>query len=181
MRVALTCHPATPTQSVRAVRAKITRKDAALAICYSVRGELERLRIPPPRAARIADRLWEHTCCELFIGREGEPAYHELNFSPSGEWAVHAFEDYRKGALLSDEGLKPRITVRIAKAFELDALVQLDALAPRYARGPLSLGVSMVIEEAGNAAPGAFSYWALRHPPGKPDFHHPAAFAAMLE
>ena len=28
---------------------------------------------------------------------------------------------------------------------------------------------------------GALSYWALRHPPGKPDFHHPAGFALELD
>jgi hypothetical protein len=28
---------------------------------------------------------------------------------------------------------------------------------------------------------GAFAYWALKHPPGKPDFHHPDAFALVLD
>jgi hypothetical protein len=27
---------------------------------------------------------------------------------------------------------------------------------------------------------GGLSYWALRHPPGKPDFHHPNAFAMTI-
>jgi hypothetical protein len=30
------------------------------------------------------------------------------------------------------------------------------------------------------AADGSLSYWALRHPPGKPDFHHRDAFALEL-
>jgi hypothetical protein len=34
-----------------------------------------------------------------------------------------------------------------------------------------------VIEEVS----GVFSYWALNHPPGEPDFHHPDAFALELE
>ena len=38
------------------------------------------------------------------------------------------------------------------------------------------LGLSAVIEEHG----GAKSYWALAHPPGAPDFHHPDCFAAQL-
>jgi hypothetical protein len=41
----------------------------------------------------------------------------------------------------------------------------------------LRIGASAVIEDDG----GALSYWALRHPPGKPDFHHPDAFALELE
>jgi hypothetical protein len=28
---------------------------------------------------------------------------------------------------------------------------------------------------------GSLSYWALRHPPGKPDFHHSESFALELE
>jgi hypothetical protein len=27
---------------------------------------------------------------------------------------------------------------------------------------------------------GLLSYWALNHPPGKPDFHHPDAFVLEL-
>ena len=38
------------------------------------------------------------------------------------------------------------------------------------------IGLSAVIEEED----GTISYWALRHAPGKPDFHHPDAFAMEL-
>jgi hypothetical protein len=38
------------------------------------------------------------------------------------------------------------------------------------------VGLSAVIE----AADGALSYWALRHPAGRPDFHHPDCFALDL-
>jgi hypothetical protein len=27
---------------------------------------------------------------------------------------------------------------------------------------------------------GRLTYWALEHPPGKPDFHHPDSFAIEL-
>ena len=43
--------------------------------------------------------------------------------------------------------------------------------------GKLRLGLSVVIE----AHDGALSYWALRHPQAKPDFHHAEAFALELE
>ncbi len=39
------------------------------------------------------------------------------------------------------------------------------------------LALSAVIEETD----GTKSYWALRHPPGAPDFHHPDCFALTLE
>jgi hypothetical protein len=38
------------------------------------------------------------------------------------------------------------------------------------------LGLSVVLEEKN----GAKSYWALAHPPGKPDFHHEDCFAHEL-
>jgi len=39
--------------------------------------------------------------------------------------------------------------------------------------GSWRLGLAAVIEEAS----GRKSYWALAHPPGKPDFHHSDCFA----
>jgi hypothetical protein len=41
---------------------------------------------------------------------------------------------------------------------------------------PWEYGLAAVIEEEGAVK----SYWALAHPPGKPDFHHPTCFAATL-
>ena len=35
------------------------------------------------------------------------------------------------------------------------------------------MGLSAVLEETD----GTKSYWALAHPPGAPDFHHPDCFA----
>jgi hypothetical protein len=37
-------------------------------------------------------------------------------------------------------------------------------------------GLSAVVE----TKDGGISYWALAHPPGKPDFHHPDSFALTL-
>jgi hypothetical protein len=42
--------------------------------------------------------------------------------------------------------------------------------------GALRLGLCAVIEDA----LGRISYWALAHPPGRPDFHHPDCFALAL-
>ena len=38
------------------------------------------------------------------------------------------------------------------------------------------VGLAVVIDEVG----GTKSCWALAHPPGAPDFHHPTCFAAEL-
>ena len=42
---------------------------------------------------------------------------------------------------------------------------------------PLRLALSAVVE----ADDGTLSYWALRHPPGRPDFHHADGFVLRLE
>ena len=147
-----------------------------LAVSYLIEGDIERLRVPAPGAPRPADRLWEHTCCELFVGSKGERAYSEYNFSPSGEWSAYAFESYRVPLAKAPPAGPPRIKVRADSSFlELDALIAVDGLAPG-ARPRLALGISAVLEDD----TGRLSYWALRHPSGKPDFHHPDAFALEL-
>jgi len=176
---ALVCHPEHPSDAVRSIAARLGRTpDGALAVTYVIEGALARLRIPPPRAPRIAERLWQHTCCEVFVARHGEPAYHEFNLAPSGEWAVYAFRRYRDGQLLADETLDPRIATRAApERLELDALIRLDRLSPTLVRAGLSLALSAIVEDDS----GALSCWALKHPPGRPDFHHPDAFALELD
>ena len=81
---ALERHPASDCTALRSVEACVSRNP--LRVTYVLEGDIERLRIPPPRPPRIAERLWQHTCCEAFIARMGLPGYHEFNFSPSGEW-----------------------------------------------------------------------------------------------
>ena len=178
----LTCHPETPAAAVRAVSASVVRlPGTALAIGYAIEGDIQRLRVPAPAAPAIADRLWEHTCCEVFIARRGLPAYHELNFSPSGEWAIYAFERYRERVSLAKrpdaERLDPRISVRSsAGVLELGVRIRVDHVSPAYVDADLALALSAVVEERD----GAFSYWALNHPPGRPDFHHADGYALVL-
>ncbi len=177
--VTLTCHPATPTDAVRGMSARVSRNPGRLAVSYLVDGDLDRLRVPAPRAPCAADRLWEHTCCEIFIARKGAPAYHEYNFSPSGEWAAYFFESYRVRRADEPQPALSRPTITVhggSGAFELDAVISLDGLAPPPG-APLALALSAVIEDG----EGKLSYWALRHPSGKPDFHHPDAFALELD
>jgi hypothetical protein len=169
-------HPHNPATPLRRVAASARRtSQATLSLAYRLEGELARLRIPERRAATIGYRLWRHTCCEAFIAAEGETGYHEFNLSPSGEWTAHAFTRYREGAVLSDPALDPQIAVRrTPQALELSALVDLRRLS---LSGKIRVGLSVVAEHGD----GGLSYWALRHPAGKPDFHHREAFALELD
>ena len=160
---ALVRHPDTPCAALRAVEASVMRAGNDLRVAYVLQGEIDRLHLPPPRAGGA---LWQHTCCELFVASV-PPAYREYNFSPSGEWAAYAFKRYREGSPLTVAD--PRIEVKRARErLELTATIPADP-------GRLRLGLCVVVEEE------SISYWALRHAPGKPDFHHPDAFALELE
>jgi hypothetical protein len=175
----LTVHDQTPTDAVRSVEARVSRyPDGELCVTYSIAGDLSRLRIPPPRPKGVAERLWQHTCCELFVQRRGVAGYHELNFAPSGEWAGYRFQAYSEAQSVLDHSLDPHLQVRTsAVQLELEAAIRLERLAPEHARDALALSVAAVIEERD----GRLSYWAVAHPRGKPDFHHHDAFAVRLD
>lgn len=141
--------------------ARVARSGAQLSVGYVIEGDLARL-------ARAGGRpLWQHTCVELFIGRRGARAYQEFNVSPRGESAGYAFDGYRHPAART----LARPQVRVDRSFK-----RLRIEVRVRARGRLRIGLSAVIEEEA----GELSYWALRHPPGKPDFHHADAFALKL-
>jgi hypothetical protein len=168
---ALERHPASPCAALRGIEAAVTRgRDGGLQLAWRLEGDLERVRVPRARPPRVADRLWQHTCCELFIADAAGPGYQEFNFSPSGEWAAYRFTGYREGVPLVAADPKIRVQ-RGAGSLKLEAQVHAAA------KGRLRIGLCAVIEETG----GAISYWALRHPPGKPDFHHNDAFALTLD
>ena len=158
--------------------ARAERTDAGeLRLRWVLTGALAGIRIAPPRELRRGDELWKHTCFEAFVAAEGKAGYVELNFSPSREWAAYAFVRYREGGPLTDSRLEPQVVVRREpERIALDALVALEELSASYPDAALRIGLSAVVE----ATSGRCSYWALRHPVGKPDFHHDEAFAVRL-
>lgn len=170
----LACHPHTPSQAIREINVVVeAATSGSLMLTFRLVGDVSSLSIPESRSSRRADHLWRHTCFEAFV-MEGEgPEYREFNFSPSGEWAGYAFRGYRDGGELKNE-LAPGIELRrTMDRLELSAAIGRDFL-PQVS--PLRLGLSAVVEDAD----GVLSYWALRHPPGKPDFHHTDAFALQI-
>ena len=167
-------HPQTPSQSIREIDVVVEEAESgSLMLTFRLAGDISGLSIPESRSPRRAGHLWRHTCFEAFV-MEGEgPDYREFNFSPSGEWAVYDFRGYRNGGVLENE-LAPGIVVhKTMDRLELGAEI-CQGLLP-HSR-PLRLGLSAIVEDAA----GILSYWALRHPPGKPDFHHTDAFALQM-
>ena len=172
-------HPSTPADQVAHLRAVVRRsRSGTLELIFRLAADVHEIRVPPSSVARMAAGLWRHTCFEAFIAIEGRAEYHEFNFSPSGEWAVHVFRGYRDGGPLTDETLAPSFTVRaVDDGLELLAVVELGRLSPLHAHAPLRIALAAVIE----ARDGRLSYWALRHQAEKPDFHDADTFALRLE
>jgi hypothetical protein len=177
MRQALRLHPDSACFAVKKIEVEVARSHTGLLLRYFVTGTIGDLRLPPETAVARADELWRHTCFEAFVRGSAEPAYYEFNFSPSTQWAAYRFDGYRSGMRVAPGIGAPGIDVQSApERYTLRASLELDRLPglPRHAAWRLAL--SAVIEEAN----GDKSYWALAHPPGKPDFHHSDCFAQEL-
>ncbi|HTU12580.1 MAG TPA: DOMON-like domain-containing protein [Allosphingosinicella sp.] len=161
-------HPASIGTAVTAVEVELSRPaPRLLALRYLVTGPAGAIRLPPTRAPERADDLWQHTCFELFLANP--PGYLELNFSPSTQWAAYRFDAPREG-MRNAAIAAPKIETRIGfEMFELHAELAMPVLGP--------VGLAAVIEEKG----GALSWWALAHPDGEPDFHHPDGFRLRLD
>lgn len=175
VHVRLAAHPGNPARFHQQIEATLTRHpDGVLEIVYAIRGFNLDLRVPTPHAPAPADALWKTTCCELFLGTVGQSAYREFNFSPSGQWAVCDFADTRQPAPIPPECPAP--TLAFARDENLMTLSARLSAAAQPKADTLRIAVSAVLEAEG----GFHAYWALAHPPGKPDFHHHAGFVLSL-
>jgi hypothetical protein len=149
---------------------------AMLRLRYKVVGDMSELRIPQPGAPGRLDGLWKHTCFELFAKGSTE-AYCEFNFSPSRQWAAYCFDGYRHA--MTQLKLASDILVSVESSpgsFSLEAIVDLQELDLLYPVAQARLGIAAVIEQRN----GRLSYWALCHPPGRPDFHHSDGFVLAI-
>jgi hypothetical protein len=172
--VALAPHPTTPSGHVRKLEAGASVGQKVLRVTFHLEADLNALRIASDAGLVRGKELWRHTCFEAFLRTREGPEYYEFNFSPSRAWDAHRFSSYREGGVMAEEPVTQINASRGNGVLWVDALVMLDRLPSVPAR-PFQLGLSAVVEEKG-----AISYWALRHAPGKPDFHHADAFALEL-
>ncbi len=170
----LVCHPRTPGAAVATIDVELAYVgDRELALRYRVVGELERVRVPGRGTELPALRLWEHTCCELFVAGDRGDGYREWNFSPTGQHACFGFSAYRER---SPDEPAPAAVLRVdhdARTLVLESRVRVpDALGDR-----LRIGLAVVVRGVDDVC----SYWAAQHPCERPDFHHIGGFALALE
>ena len=177
--VLLRKHPGTPA-TVPTPWVRFGRDGNILRVTFRIPGDTSMVQFPArieqsvkQSERRRADRLWEHTCFECFVRRDGEAGYLEFNFSPSQEWAAYRLDDYREGMRNAEVECPAVVATAWRNRFELSAMLILPA---EWRDGAWRLNLAAVIEEKD----GTKSYWALAHPPGEPDFHHPDCFALEL-
>jgi hypothetical protein len=175
MRYLLTLHPDSRCFAATHVEVGVARPRADnLVLSYIVTGKMSEVRIPPVLTTARCDELWRHTCFEAFVGTSSGPEYYEFNFAPSTQWAAYWFNGYRSGMSVAGEIGAPPIEVRSrSDSFTLQTSLELDRLSGLPRKASWRLGLSALIEDTS----GRKSYWALAHPPGKPDFHHANCFA----
>ena len=151
--------------------------EGAFVLRYLLTGRVQDIKTPPPvRYASRGTDLWRTTCFEAFVGLADSGEYLEINFAPSTAWEVYQFTSYReRGDVLPFPA--PVLDIELGDG-RMEVVVTADmAETPYMAVGtPWRVGLSAIIE----AKDGSKSYWALAHPPGKPDFHNRDCFTARL-
>lgn len=161
-------HPDTPSRAVDRIDVAVARPEPGLlALRYTVAGRIAEVSFAPPSEPIRTDELWRTTCFEAFVQTDPGGAYYEFNLATSSKWAAFHFTGYREGMALAEVSPPAIILGANATHIDVDALIYLPASA-----APWRLALTAIIEETN----GEKSYWALKHPPGKPDFHHAAGF-----
>ena len=162
---------------MQSLSAQVTwHTDGGLQLIYRLAAQLDQLKIPERQSPGFADGLWQQTCFELFITTPDNATYQEFNFSPSGQWAVYRFRDYRQRLEWNSQ---QHYAIHIKQDnYQLELQVIIPAIdLPLILPGTtVHLGLTAVIEKSD----GQLFYWALNHPKAVPDFHDRAGFIYTL-
>jgi len=157
------------TPSIFEITGQLKKNKDELILHFLLKGKLSELIIPPLNSSQLfKDGLWEHTCFEFFIKDLNEKSYTEFNFSPTGDYAIYKFSDYRQ----RNEKMKCDFIPQI-KASQKENELSLNVCLPTLS-GQIAL--SAILENKNNEK----EYFALIHPDKKPDFHSPASFILTL-
>jgi hypothetical protein len=173
MQTTLWSHPAFGNHGFRCIDVELERPSQSLVrVRYMVPVGSSAIVVPPPAEPLRTNGLWESTCFELFLRREGEDGYLELNFSPSGEWAAYAFRGYREGMVQAAMPGPPQIRTSVTP----DRLEVEVAVSPWLDEGPYAMNIAAILQ----SRTGDRTFWASDHAGDAPDFHQPGCFREQL-
>jgi hypothetical protein len=155
------------------ITGKIDRAENKLAIEYLLSGNLTDIIIPKSvDVPRRKNELWEKTCLEFFLGIKNSPQYWEFNLSPSGDWNIYYFDDYRQG--MQEEiafNSLPFIVESTSNSWRLSLKLDLNEIVSK--ESSLEMGIATVIKSTNEN----ISYWALTHTDSQANFHRRNSFA----
>lgn len=172
---------ASDTGGIESVEAELRTRPSSWLLRYEVTGNLARLVVP---AERGPDPLWSRTCFELFMRSPETPWYWEWNFCPSGAWDLYALRATRQHEKPFHPGNGGVEGVHWQRVDERTACLYVKLSPPPsplaetlwYAPEKLHLSPTVILKSSS----GTNSYWALKHPADKPDFHRADLYAESL-
>jgi len=163
------------TASAIAITGEIQHQDNQLTIKYQLIGTSN---IIVPHKADLPLRefdLWEHTCCEFFLGLKGDSKYWEFNLSPAGHWNVFRFLEYRQN--IAEETAFDTLPFQVMQQNDyVQVSLNIDLSKIIKPEQSIEVGVTAVVEDRQNQ----LSYWALNHPGKEADFHLRDSFTIAL-
>lgn len=155
-----------------------------LHINYILTGDIDNIAIPqfstqPSRQ----DNLWENTCFEFFLGQPNNSVYWEFNLSPTGDWNIYHFDNYREG--MQPETAFDRLPFSIEQVSDrlnLSLTLDLNPIFPNPSN--LEVAITAVVKSLNRNISEKIreniSYWAVSHLGQVPDFHLRNSFTIYL-
>lgn len=150
------------------ITGEVSRNNHILTVHYALKGDLEKIEIPPVGDKQNRkDELWKTTCFEFFLGKNYTTQYWEFNLAPSGDWNIYRFEDYRKTMELENRvNSLPFNILRDNNALYLGLELDLHELSTTIVNN-FDVAITAVIKHKD----GNISYWAVKHCGEEADFH----------
>jgi hypothetical protein len=154
------------------LQGNIEREGERLIVDWQLKGDLKAIAIPPSsRFPQRENSLWEETCFEFFLGIQNSSQYWEFNLSPSGNWNVYKFKDYRQE--MSEEKAFNNLPFQVNQTRDyLSINIELSLNKIINLASDLEIGIATVIKTKDDLV----SYWALTHPGQQADFHRRDSF-----
>lgn len=152
----------------------ISQSDHRLILQYDLFDSQSQILMPAKKLPDRQHNLWETTCFEFFIGAQNDRAYWEFNLSPSGDWNVYRFDDYRSG--MQEESAFSSLPFEVeTRSHHTTLTIELDLTLIQLS-SPLEISVTAVIEQLNHN----ITYWAIEHCGSEADFHIRDSFALKL-
>ncbi|MDD1444212.1 hypothetical protein MEO93_28515 [Dolichospermum sp. ST_sed3] len=146
-----------------------------LKICYELTGDIYLINIPKLIYGERKNNLWKNSCFEFFVSETNSSKYFEFNLSPSSDFNIYAFDDYRTNMKEFIDLKNPSINI-INKNDKLFLEIQINIKDLFKTKIPLKLGISAIIKDINNEC----YYFSLVHSKPIPDFHDRNSFIIDL-